>query len=316
MINNLASQKLTKTTHALGTRIVLTVMGETDEKVLDDSIALIQLYEQQLTVNAPVSEVMAVNNASGKHAVQVSPSTFALIKTAVEQSHQHFGFNALIGPLVKLWKIGFAGANVPNESDISKRLALSNAANVILNDADQSVYLTEPGMELDLGGIAKGYIADRIRDLWRANGVQAGIINLGGNIEFVGTSPKRDNGQWLVGVQAPTKARGEDLLTVLMPAGSAVTSGTYERVLVKNGHRYHHLLSPETGHPLQTHVSGVTIFARDSITCEIETKRLFFAGKPIPGWGEDRDDIYGAAFVYDDDTVDLVIVHHRLKLIE
>ncbi|HAT55322.1 MAG TPA: thiamine biosynthesis protein ApbE [Lactobacillus sp.] len=314
MINNLSNAKLTKTTHALGTNIVLTLMGETNEKILDDSIALIQHYERQLTVNAPVSEVMSVNNASGQEPVQVSPSTFSLVAMAVEQSKQRFGFNALIGPLVKLWKIGFADANVPSETDINHRLNLIDPDNVALNATDQTVFLTQAGMELDLGGIAKGYIADRIRDLWRAYGVSAGIINLGGNIEFVGDSPRRTNGRWIAGVQAPTKARGQDLLTVSMPAGSAVTSGTYERVLVQNGHRYHHLLSPQTGHPLQTHVSGVTIFARDSITCEIETKRLFFAGKPIPGWGEGRDDIYGAAFVYDDDTVDLVSVQHRLQL--
>ncbi len=97
----------------------------------------------------------------------------------------------MIGPLVKLWAIGFKAANVPDESDIAARKQLIDPMQVELNDDQLTVKLLQPGMELDLGGIAKGEIADRIADLWRAYGVASGIIDLGGNLVFVGESPRR-----------------------------------------------------------------------------------------------------------------------------
>lgn len=306
MIKDLAQQTISVTGHALGTRIVLTAFGTTNRGLLERTLQLIDHYEDVLTVNRTHSDVMSINHAAGQEAVQVSPMVYDLVKHAVEASRQHFGFNALIGPLVKLWHIGFSGAHVPAEEDIQARLKLTDPAQVILNDQQQTVYLKKAGMELDLGGIAKGYIADRIRDYWHAYGLQTGIINLGGNLLFVGPSPRRPDGQWVIGIQDPRQLRGNDLKQVVMPECSAVTSGTYERVLVKDGHRYHHLMDPQTGHPRQTKLSSVTIFSRDSITAEIETKRLFFAGGPIQGWGHNRPDLYGAFFIYNDDSTKFV----------
>lgn len=306
MIRNLAQHTVTVMGHALGTRIVLTAFGTSDQSLLQQSLSLIDHYEDVLTVNRDHSEVMSINHAAGKHPVQVSPMVYGLVKRAVNASRQHFGFNALIGPLVKLWRIGFAGANVPAEEQIQERLKITDPTQVVMDDAQQTVFLRQTGMELDLGGIAKGYIADRIRDYWHAYGLKNGIINLGGNLLFVGPSPRRQDGQWVIGIQDPRKLRGNDLKQIVMPECSAVTSGTYERVLVKNGHHYHHLMDPQTGHPRQTRLSSVTVFSRDSVTAEVETKRLFFAGQPIPGWGRDRDDLYGAFFIYDDDSTEFV----------
>ncbi len=172
---------------------------------------MIDGYEDRLTVNRPVSEVMAVNQAAGRTPKLVSPTTYELIKLAVHYSRENFGFNALIGPLVKLWKIGFAGANVPSDQAIKERLQLIDPYQVLLDDDNRTVYLEQPGMELDLGGIAKGYIADRVRDFWLAQGVPAGIINLGGNLVFIGQSPRRADGQWIIGVQDPQLKRGHEL---------------------------------------------------------------------------------------------------------
>ena len=185
-------------------------------------------------------------------------------------------------------------------------MGLTNPGDVRLDDDNQTVFLTKKGMELDLGGIAKGYIADRIRDLWRAYDVRAGIINLGGNVLFVNSSPKRASGEWILGVQDPKKKRGNNLTTATVHECSAVTSGTYERYLEINGKKYHHIIDPKTGYPVKTHVAGVTLFTRDSVQAEIECKRLFFAGGPIPGWKNDKAGRYGAIFVYDDDSMERI----------
>ena len=303
MIKNLALEQQVGQHHALGTSITLQIFGARDKSVINDSFTLIDHYEDLLTVNRDESEVMDVNHAAGKHPVQVSSGTYDLIKLAVEKSRKNFGFNALIGPVVKLWAIGFKGAHVPTDDQIKERMKLIDPFSVDLNDTDQTVFLKKSGMELDLGGIAKGWIADRIKDFWMAYGVHAGIINLGGNILLVGDSPKRTSGQWSVGVQDPKEPRGNNIASVMVPQCSAVTSGTYERYLVVDGHKYHHLIDPRTGYPVETDLAGVTTFTKYSVEAEIECKRLFFAGKPVAGWHDNPDRI-GAVFVYNDEHVE------------
>lgn len=294
---NFALQRTHTAHHALGTDIDLTLLGSNRPEDLQAACDLIDHYEDQLTVNRTHSEVMAVNQAAGKNAVQVSASTYTLIKLAVTLSRQQFGFNALIGPLVKLWHIGFDNAQVPTPQEIEQRRQLIDPLQVVCNDADLSVFLRVPGMELDLGAIAKGYIADRIQDYWEAFGQRAGMINLGGNLLMVGTSPLHPDGLWRVGIQDPTSPRGRAIASVKIGACSAVTSGIYERHLEFNGHSYHHILDSKTGYPRENDLESVTIFSKASIDGEIETTRLFFAGQPVANWGTDRDDLYGAIFV-------------------
>lgn len=302
IIRNLAQKQVVGRHHALGTENTLQIFGTTDDDVVERSFDLIDHYEDLLTVNRDASEVMNINYAAGVEAVQVSSGTYSLIKLAVNESRKNYGFNALIGPVVKLWHIGFKGARVPSDEEIKAKMQLINPEDVQLNDADQTVFLTKKGMELDLGGIAKGWIADRIRDLWLAYGVKSGIINLGGNLLLVGESPKRKNGEWTVGVQDPRESRGENIATVMVPECSAVTSGTYERYLEVNGKKYHHLIDPRTGYPVVTKLAGVTVFTKTSVAAELECKRLFFAGKPMKKWHESSDRL-GAVFVYNDERV-------------
>lgn len=303
MIENLALEQAVGQHHALGTAITLQIFGTTDDTLINESFDLIDHYEDLLTVNREYSEVMDINHAAGKKPVQVSSAVYDLVKLAVEQSRENFGFNALIGPLVKLWAIGFKGAHVPTNEQIKAKMKLTDPFSVDLDDENQTVFLQKEGMELDLGGIAKGWIADRIRDFWRAYGVRAGIINLGGNILLVGDSPKRASGQWTVGIQDPKKPRGKNISSVMVSACSAVTSGTYERYLIVDGHKYHHLIDPRTGYPVETDLAGVTTFTKNSVQAEIECKRLFFAGHPIANWHDDPDRI-GAIFVYNDEHVE------------
>ncbi|MDN6028697.1 MAG: FAD:protein FMN transferase [Lactobacillus sp.] len=302
MIDKLALQVVSGSYHALGTAITLQMFGTNDDYLIRMAFDLIDRYEDLLTVNRDQSEVMSINHAAGQHPVQVSSAVYGLVKLAVKKSQENFGFNALIGPVVKLWHIGFKGAHVPQDSEIKAHMALTDPFQVDLNDQDQTVYLRKVGMELDLGGIAKGWIADRIRDLWRAGGISAGIINLGGNILLVGHSPKRSSGEWTVGVQDPIKPRGDNIAVVTVPECSAVTSGIYERYLEVNGKKYHHLIDPRTGYPVQTQVAGITTFTKNSVDAELECKRLFFAGKPLANWHRDPQRV-GAVFVYENEHV-------------
>ncbi len=313
IIKYISTDQVSAAHKAMGTHMTFQIFGtrEDTEGILQQTCDLVDHFEDILTVNRKpddarygLSEVTRANDAAGKEPVQVSSPVYGLIKLAVETSRENFGFNALIGPLVKLWSIGFKGARVPDEREIKEKMDLINPWMVELNDDDHSVFLKKAGMELDLGGIAKGWTADRIRDLWRAYGVEAGIINLGGNVLFVNPCPKRANGMWTVGVQDPIKPRGENIDAVMIPECSVVTSGTYERYLEVDGHKYHHLIDSRTGYPVETKVAGVTTFTKNSVDAEIECKRCFFAGAPINGWVNDQR--LGAVYVYNDETVEQV----------
>ena len=299
MTNNLSTLTLTKKFHALGTNISLSVFGQTDTSVLDASEQLVNRYEDLLTVNRPQSQMMDVNHQAGLAPVPVTSSVYQLAKLAILTSRQNFGFNAAIGPLVKLWHIGFDDASVPNDTDIKAKLQLIDPYKIHLDDQKQTIFLTQKGMELDLGAIAKGYIADRIQDLWKAYDVQAGIINLGGNLLMVGNPPHHQDQKWRIGLRNPFGDDENPIAIITVKACSAVTSGIYERHLETQGHSFHHILDPKTGYPHENNLAAVTVFTQKSVTAEIETTRLFFADHPLPNY-PNQEDILGAVFITKD----------------
>ena len=268
---------INKNYYALGTVINFSVAAPADEKDLDAGYELIQRFEDKLTVNRDKSEVMSINHNAGIKAVAVPEDTYGLIKRAVLVSRKHLGFNVAIGPLVKLWKIGFKGANRPSDADIKERLKIIDPERIQLDDEKQTVFLLDKGMEIDLGGIAKGYIADQIKQLWLERGVKTGIIDLGGNVLLVGPSQHADE-LWTVGVQNPIKPRDVSLGAVKTSAKSIGTSGIYERKLIIDGHEYHHMFDSKTGYPIKNNLASVTIISDKSIDGEIWSTIGFYQG--------------------------------------
>ena len=137
--------KIEKTWRAMGTTNSVILYGTSDKRYLDEAIDLVRKYENLFTVNRDYSSVMSINKAAGNHSVQVPATVYQLVKRAVMVSREYFGFNVAIGPLVKLWRIGFAGANVPDEIDIRNCRRIISPAEIVLNDDDLSVYLPTAG---------------------------------------------------------------------------------------------------------------------------------------------------------------------------
>ncbi|MCB4178918.1 FAD:protein FMN transferase, partial [Klebsiella pneumoniae] len=233
----------------MGSPILLKLCSH-DEAMASRVFQLIKRYEDLLTVNRAESQVMDINHAAGRHPVTVSRPVFQLIQCAKAASMvRDSAFNLAIGPLVKLWRIGFHGHSVPDAADIRARLALTRPQEVILDEATCSVFLQQPGMELDLGAIAKGYIADRVRDFLRQQQVEKALINLGGNVHTLG--------EWAIGLKKPF-ADAQALIGSLTVNGqSVVTSGTYERYFEQDGKRWHHILDPRSGYPLDNELDSV-----------------------------------------------------------
>lgn len=271
--------RATKSIRLMGTVIDLLIEDEQAEELLEEAAAKLAVYEHRFSANDPTSELMAVNQNAGVQAVEVHPELFDLIKIGKEHSQApNSNLNIAIGSLVQTWRIGFKDAKVPTRSEIEACLKKMDPHNIILDEAEQSVYLTETGMAIDLGCLAKGYIADLLAADFRKKGVQAALLNLGGNIMAVGPPAERSKNYWGVGVQDPTKSRNEYDVLLKVADQSVVTSGIYERHLQTDEANYHHILDPKTGYPCQTDVISLTILSEHSVDGEIWTTRLF--GKP------------------------------------
>ncbi|MCW1873169.1 FAD:protein FMN transferase (plasmid) [Erwinia sp. INIA-01] len=255
---------------------ILLKLFEHDEALARGVFRLIKQQENRLTVNRPHSEVMAINHAAGRHPVAVSLPVYHLIKRAHRVSLlPGSAFNFAIGPLVKRWKIGFQGNSVPPEDEIRALLTLTRPDGITLDDDSHSVFLHQVGMEIDLGAIAKGWIADEVRDYLRQQQVDYGLINLGGNIQTLGHQTERC---WGIGLKQPFAEDGALIGVIKVMNRSVVTSGVYERYFELDGRRYHHILDPRSGYPLDNELLSVTVISRESIDGDIWTTLLYGMG--------------------------------------
>ncbi|ARJ15217.1 FAD:protein FMN transferase [Staphylococcus lugdunensis] len=253
---------------AMGTLIQLSINHDDAEYLFDFAEAKIRAWEQRFSANNTQSELMAINQQAGIRPVQVHPELFHLIKKAHQASmSSNLKLNILIGPLVKLWRIGFEDAQLPTNTEIQQRLRRIQPHHLYLNDAKHEIFLAQHGMEIDLGAIAKGYFADELQAFFLQNGVTSGIINLGGNVITIGSPATHKT--WHVGIRDPFHHDGLPLLTVEIQQQSVVTSGIYERYFYQDGQLYHHILDSTTGYPANNDIASVTIISNHSIDGEI-----------------------------------------------
>ena len=233
-------------------------------------------FNHTFSANDDGSVLMQVNHAAGKKAVTVPRKLFWLIEVGKRYSlFDQSNLDIAIGPLVKLWHIGFIDARRPSDEQIREKLALTHPEDIHLDVDHSRVFLGKRGMEIDLGALAKGYFADLIAKGWRHDGVISGMINLGGNVVVIGNNPHHENYYWTIGLQDPTKPLGQCIRNINLRDRSVVTSGINQRNFTDNQHFYHHLLNPRTGYPFDTDLASLSIISRDSLTGELWTSILF-----------------------------------------
>lgn len=260
----------------MGTVIDLVVQHESPDFVLDEVVSRLKKYEHRFSANDSSSELMAVNKNAGIQPVCVHPDLYQLIKIGKEHScSPNSHLNIAIGPLVQTWRIGFEDAKVPTEEEIQLLLKKTDPHNIVLNDQEQTIFLRKPGMLIDLGSLAKGFIADLIIDYLKSVGVLSALINLGGNIVVLGPAYNKIDPFWNIGIRKPGPAREDSMIVLKALNQSIVTSGIYERSLKDKEQTYHHILDSHTGYPVHTDVTSLTIVSDKSIDGEIWTTRLF-----------------------------------------
>lgn len=264
-----------KQLHMMGTIIDLQLQHPEASHILKETIQQLIAYEHWFSANNPTSELMQINNAAGKEKIRVRPELFELIQLGVEHSIPSDSFlNIAIGALTREWRIGFSDAKILSQDMIDFLLTKIDVSSIKLDREQQTVFL-EDDMSIDLGALAKGYIADMVVHTWKEQGATAGLINLGGNILTFGTPPNTQREYWRIGIQAPLFSRNTYETLLRIKDKSIVTSGIYERFLETDSQVYHHILNPHTGLPVETAVQSLTIISDTSVDGEIWTTRLF-----------------------------------------
>ena len=243
----------------LDTVITLTAYVD-DASVLQDALGECGRYEKLLSRTIEGSDVWRINHAGGQP-VQVSGDTLQILRTARQVSELSGGaFDVSIAPVSTLWDFT-SGANLVPDAAVIEEAATRVDYTKIAIDGD-AVTLPE-GMMIDLGGIAKGYIADAVKAYLEDRGVRSAILSFGGNVVAIGLKP--DGKAWKVGIQDIDGKTGEYMLVSRNEGGSTVTSGIYERGFDVDGTWYHHILDPKTGWPVQNELASVTIFSESSM---------------------------------------------------
>lgn len=239
----------------------------TTEQNFTDIKEILDTIEIQMNRSNDKSELSDVNRNAGIKPVKVSDETFKVVSKAVDYSERsNGGFNLAIGPLVSLWNIGHEGAHVPKANQITEAMKVIDYKNVILNPDKKEIYLSEKGMSIDLGAIAKGYAADKIVEYLQDKGFKSAIVDLGGNVFAMGKKP--GDQLWTIGIQDPNESRGNPIGNIHVENQTIVTSGIYERFFVENGKHYHHLLDSKTGFPIDNNLSSLTILTDKSIDAD------------------------------------------------
>ncbi|MGY4105355.1 FAD:protein FMN transferase [Ignavigranum ruoffiae] len=260
----------------MGTHVTLQITHPNAKSLLKHAHNILIDLEKRFNANDNASNLMKINQNAGKKAVRVDDDLFYLIKIGKMYSIASLlNLNIAIGPLVKLWRIGFKDARRPSDQEINAVLELIDPQKIHLNEEKQTVYLSRVGMEIDLGALAKGYFADILKDFFISKGVKHGIINLGGNVLTIGDSNTQPDHQWRVGIQRLNRNRGDILGAVKVVDESVVTSGIYERCLNVDGKTYHHILDSRTGFPIFTEIGSISIISKTSLDCEIWATILF-----------------------------------------
>jgi thiamine biosynthesis lipoprotein len=220
-------------------------------------IAEIERIENLISEWRPYTQISEVNRNAGIKPVQVDREVFDLTKRAIQYSRNSEGaFDISIVALDKIWKFDGSMDTMPSADAIRNSVAKVGYKHIVLDSAASTIFLELPGMKIGFGSIGKGYAADRGREIMKARGITAGIVNASGDLSTWGSQP---NGEpWKIGVNNPFKSH--QIVRVLRLNEMAVaTSGSYEKYAEINGKRYSHIINPITGYPA-TGLTSVTIY--------------------------------------------------------
>ncbi|NLK26855.1 MAG: FAD:protein FMN transferase [Clostridiales bacterium] len=254
---------ITKSSFLLDTFVTIQIYDKQEEAILEGSMDVIRKYEKIYSRTDEDSELYQLNHgALASKGQQVSEELADLLKYSMKYSNLSEGaFDLSIAPVSSLWNFKASNPVLPSEESIKEALSYVNYKDIKIEG--NKITFAKEGMAIDLGAIAKGYIADRVKDYLLGEGVKSAMINLGGNVLCVGNKP--DGSPFNVGIQMPYADRNETIAVMEISDLSVVSSGIYERYFSLDGVSYHHILNPKTGYPYDSNLISVTIISPYSV---------------------------------------------------
>jgi len=264
--------------YLMGTLVFVTGVASEEavaKKAVAAGLAEIRRIEQIMSTWIPISELSKVNAAAGKHPVAVSPENMEVLKASLRMATlTEGGFNIAVGPAVAAWNVSQEG-RIPSKEELDAVRPFISLANIVLDENAGTVFLKQEGMQIDVGGIGKGFTADLVVDVMKAAGATAGVVALSGDIKTFGRMP--DQERFVFGVQHPRKEQGQILGRIELENEAVSTAGDYQRYIMKDGIRYHHILDPATLQPARS-CQSVTIIAKDGVMADGLDTGIFVMG--------------------------------------
>jgi len=247
------------------------------EDLLKEYHQLFDIYYEYEGVN----NIKTINNNAGKEPVKVDKKLIDFLLYCKDVYNFTNGeTNIAMGAVLKLWHNAREeaeddpeSATIPSVEELQNASLHTNINDLIINEAESTVYLADPMMSLDVGAIGKGYATEKAAQLLISRGVTSYVLNFGGNIRAIG---EKNNGDgWKTGITNPDKESDESFVcTVIIKDISLVTSGDYERIYTANGEKYHHIIDKDTNMPSR-HFSSVSVFTKDSGLADALSTALF-----------------------------------------
>lgn len=266
-----------KETFVMGTKASVTIygLGESDAgRAASDAMGEMHRMENMMSVWKRDSELSRLNRESMGKPLRVSEELSLLVEKAIDFCGSTDGaFDITTGPLIELWGFRAGEPAIPDDGDIEKAAGKTGCHMVRVDSLTREITL-EPGTELDLSGIAKGYSVDRCAAVLRELGIESALINLGGNILAIGSPPGKEG--WKIGIRDPLGSRNI-VGTIVLRNAAVATSGNYENFLEVGDDRYGHIIDPRTGYPCGD-VLSVTVMAPDAVSADALSTGLFVLG--------------------------------------
>ena len=272
---------------AMDTYMTLTAYGEHAQEAVDKAAERVEALDALLSTGNENSEIYQLNQ-NGE--ATLSEEGGYLVERALELYKKTEGaFDIAIYPVMQAWGFPTQDYHVPDDDTLKEKLALADASKVNYDKDTRKIFFDQDGMEIDLGGIAKGYTSSQIMQIYQDCGVTSGLVNLGGNVQALGC--KTDGSKWRVAIQSPNDT--EEYLGILEIEDQAViTSGGYERYFEEDGVTYHHIIDPAIGYPADSGLISVTIVSDDGTLADGLSTSLFIMGeeKAAQFWRENSDE--------------------------
>lgn len=274
-----AKNKITSgTSFAMNTVIEQKWFGPAGEAAYEAVSANIHDIESTLSSHIDTSVVARINQNAGIRPVEVSEEVFALLERAKAlSSASQQSFDITIAPVVELWGITGDTPKVPSEEELQLALSQLGLEELVLDAQKHTAYLPRAGMAIDLGGIAKGWSCDRLREVALKKGITSGYVSLGGNLMVIGDKPSGE--PFKFGLRNPLGAANEFVGILTLKGKTMATTGGYERFFEEDGVRYHHVLDPRTGYPAESDLLSVSVISSDGLLADYLSTTFFVLGK-------------------------------------